>query len=129
MHVFFYSITNGSIGGRLGGGEILLLTSIGRKTGKKRTWALNYLKEDPDYVIIASNGGQPNNPGWYYNLKEKKKATIKIKKVELEVTSIIADKKERNRLWTKITQQYPFYADYQKKTTREIPVIILKSKS
>ena len=107
----------------------MLLTSIGRKTGKKRTWALNYLKEERDYVIIASNGGQSNNPGWYHNLKGKGCATIRIKNVELEVTSKIADKKERNRLWEKITQQYPIYADYQKKTTREIPVIILKPAS
>jgi len=129
LHVLFYRLTNGSFGGRISGAEVLLLTTIGRKTGKKRTWALNYFRDGPNYVVIASNGGQQNNPGWYYNLKGKEITSVQIKNVEQKIIPRIADNEERDRLWTKITKQYTFYADYQKKTDRKIPIIILKPTS
>jgi deazaflavin-dependent oxidoreductase (nitroreductase family) len=79
VHVFLYRLTGGRIGGSMWGFNLLLLTTIGRKSGKEHTTPLGCFDYEGGYVVAATNGGLPNNPGWYYNLKSKPQVTIQIK--------------------------------------------------
>jgi len=129
IHIFIYRQTNGSLGGSTGGAGVLLLTSKGRKTGKERITPLSFMMDGSNYVIIASNGGIKKNPGWFYNLKENKDVTIRIKDITKEVKATITSNNEQNRLWPIITARGPEYAKYQEKTSRKIPIVILSPKT
>lgn len=129
LHVFLYKRTNGSMGGSMGGSDVLLLSSTGRKTGKTRIAPLLFMMDSSNYIIIASYGGSDNNPAWYHNLRNSKETTIRVKEIIKEVNVTIASKDERNRLWPIITEWSPQYAKYQEKTSREIPIIILSPKT
>ncbi|MCI0609529.1 MAG: nitroreductase family deazaflavin-dependent oxidoreductase [Anaerolineae bacterium] len=121
-----YKISNGKIGGRLPGLEVLLLTTTGRKTGKQRTTPLGYFKDqEGSYVIIGSNAGFDTHPAWFYNLKSKPHVTIQVKDKQLEANAEIAGPDKRNQLWAHLVELAPFYDNYTKKTGREIPVVIL----
>jgi deazaflavin-dependent oxidoreductase (nitroreductase family) len=104
---------------------LVLLTHTGAKTGITRTNPLAYFRDGDRYVVIASKGGAPANPAWYYNLLANPKATIEVGTEELEVTAEPADPKERARLWSMITELNPAFQAYQEKTERTIPVIVL----
>src|SRR5215216_30351 len=104
---------------------LLLLTHTGAKTGKQRTNPLAYFRDGDRYVIVASKGGAPTNPDWYYNLLANPRASIEDGKEQLAVTAVPAGPDERSRLWAMITEKNPAFADYQRKTTRTIPVVIL----
>jgi len=104
---------------------VLLLTTTGRKSGKRRTTPLLYLEDAGRYVVVASVGGAPTHPAWYLNLRSDPSATIRIGRRELAVGAETAAPEERARLWARATQMYPQYDDYQAKTSREIPVVIL----
>ena len=104
---------------------VLLLTTTGRKSGKKRTTPLLYVEDAGRYVIIASVGGAPRHPAWYLNLRDNPAATIEIGRRTLAVTAETASPEERARLWPLATQMYSGYDDYQAKTSREIPVVVL----
>lgn len=129
IHIFLYKRTNGSMSGSMGGSDVLLLTSKGRKTGKTRIVPLLFMMDGSNYIIIASYGGSDHNPAWFHNLRSSKDATIRVKEIDKEVKAIVASKDERNRLWPIITDWSPQYAKYQEKTSREIPVIILSPKT
>ena len=126
LQVFFYRLTGGKIGGTFRGAPVLLLTTTGRKTGKKRTTPLLYVIDGDDLAIVASNGGRPKDPSWFFNLKKNPEAEIQIKKDLNKVRAKQSSSDEKARLWPLLTKMYPTYNDYQKKTTREIPVVILK---
>lgn len=126
MHVFFYRLTNGRIGGRFRGGPVLLLTTIGRKTGKKRTTPLLYVAEGNGYALVASNGGRPKDPSWWSNLKKNPNAEIQLKSKKSKMIARQASDEEKARLWPIVTKMYPTYDNYQKKTARKIPVVILE---
>ena len=104
---------------------VLLLTTTGRKSGKQRTTPLLYLEDAGRYVVIASVGGAPKHPAWYLNLLANPAATIEVGRRKLAVTASTASPEERARLWPLAVQMYRGYEDYQAKTTREIPVVIL----
>jgi deazaflavin-dependent oxidoreductase (nitroreductase family) len=125
LHVFLYRASGGRIGGRLKAAPVLLLTTTGRKTGKRRTTPLLYAEDAGRYVIIASVGGAPKHPAWYLNLSGDANATIQVGSRKLEVHADTAPPDERARLWTLMTRLYPGYDDYQAKTSREIPVVTL----
>lgn len=125
LHVFLYRASGGRIGGRFKAAPVLLLTTTGRKTGKRRTTPLLYTEDAGRYVIIASVGGAPKHPAWYLNLGGKADATIQVGGRTLEVHADTAPPDERARLWTLMTRMYPGYDAYQAKTTREIPVVTL----
>ena len=120
-----YRLTSGAVGGKMGGRPILLLTTIGRESGKERVTPLLYLPEGDHFVVIASNWGEANHPMWWLNLQANPRAKIQIGRKTIPVTARQAGPEERQRLWPVITSRYSNYADYQKGTTREIPVIIL----
>jgi F420H(2)-dependent quinone reductase len=126
IHVALYRASGGRLGGRVGKGvPVLLLTTTGRKTGKRRTTPLLYVEEGDRYVVVASVGGAPSHPAWYLNLRSNPAATIQVGGRKVVVTAETAGPEERARLWSRVTQMWPRYDDYQAKTRREIPVVIL----
>ncbi len=126
LHVALYRVSGGRIGGRFRNtAPVLLLTTTGRKSGKQRTTPLLYVEEAGRYVVIASVGGAPRHPAWYLNLRDNPAAEIQIGSRTVAVTAGTAPTEERERLWPLATQMYPQYDDYQAKTTREIPVVVL----
>ena len=104
---------------------LLLLTHRGARTGTERTNPLAYFRDGDDYVVVASKGGAPTNPDWYHNLLAQPDATIEVGTDELSVTARPADEQERERLWAMITSANPAFAEYETKTERRIPVMIL----
>jgi len=124
-HTFFYRLSGGKIGGRFSKSPVLLLTTTGRKTGKQRTTPLLYLKDADNLVLVASKGGAPTHPIWWLNLQAKPQAEVEIGRQKLAVLARQADAEERERLWPLLVAMYASYDAYQKKTTREIPVILL----
>jgi F420H(2)-dependent quinone reductase len=124
-HAGVYRATGGKLLGRMGKSPILLLNTVGRKTGRKRTSPLLYVMDGEDFVIIASKGGASTHPAWYLNLKANPDATVEIGDREVRVRAEEAASEEKVRLWQKMVEMYPTYDDYQTKTKREIPLLIL----
>jgi deazaflavin-dependent oxidoreductase (nitroreductase family) len=129
-HVRRYRETGGEVGHIWKeGSTILLLTTTGRKSGEPRTTPLIYAEDGDRYVIVASKGGAPDDPGWYKNL-------VKTPEVELQVLDDVfparartAEGEERDRLWRKVNEVWPHYDEYQTRTDREIPVVVLERTS
>ena len=126
VSVFLYRLTGGSFGGRVQGLNVLLLTSKGRKTGRKRTTPLGYFEQNGSYVITASNAGFDSNPAWFYNLKSNPQATIEIGREAMPVTAEIADPELREQLWSRLVALAPGYANYARRTERIIPLVLLR---
>ena len=111
--------------GSVAGMPVLLLTTTGRRSGKARTTPLTFFRDGTDLVVIASNGGADRPPDWSLNLKQNPRAVVEIGTDELSVTARTASEQDRERLWVGITATYAGYADYQERTTRHIPVVLL----
>jgi len=126
-HLALYSATGGRIGGRLGSLRVLLLTTRGRRSGQPRTVPLVYFEAGDRFVIIASNGGQAADPLWWSNLKQTPEASVQIGAEIRRVRARLASAEERARLWPRIKHENPAYAGYEKKTRREIPVVLLET--
>jgi deazaflavin-dependent oxidoreductase (nitroreductase family) len=126
LHATLYRLTNGRIGGRfIAGSPILLLTTTGRRTGKRRTRPLAYVRDGDRYVLCASNGGSPQHPGWYHNLCATRWAEIQVGPERLAVSARAADPTERSQLFPRFVQMYKGYAGYEHKTSRQIPLVLL----
>lgn len=125
LHTAIYRLTNGKIGGNMGGNKILLLNSIGRKSGKTRVSPLVYIEDNGRYVLAASNGGGPNHPGWYYNLLSTPNVTIELMGKMINVVAEMADEAEHKRLWAKLIADFDQFRQYQEKTERKIQLFIL----
>ncbi len=126
IHVLVYRLTGGKFGSEMRGFHMLLLTTTGRKTGKKRTTPLGYFEHDGGYIVIGSNAGLDTHPAWFHNLKSQPRATIQVKGRQLEVSAETADPGKRSQLWARLVEVAPGYADYAKQTNREIPLVILR---
>lgn len=124
-----YRLSGGSIGGSMRGAPILLLTTTGRKTGKRRTMPLLYLRDGENLVVTGSKGGDPRHPAWFLNLRASPEVEIEIGRERRAMRARVAHGEERQLLWTRLVEMYSSYADYQRKTTREIPVIVLEPAS
>jgi F420H(2)-dependent quinone reductase len=124
-HTGLYRATGGKLGGRMGKNPILLLNTVGRKSGKKRVTPLLYVVDGEDYVIIASQGGAPTHPAWFLNLVANPETTIEVGDLEVRVKAEEVDAEEKTHLWQKMVEIYPTYDDYQNKTEREIPLLVL----
>ena len=125
-HVRRYEETNGEVGHDWeGGAPCLILTTTGRKTGQERKFPLIYQEHDGSYVIVASNGGAPQHPGWYLNLRANPEVKVQVKGDRFTARARTATAVERARLWPKMTNVWPDYDEYQTKTDREIPVVVL----
>jgi F420H(2)-dependent quinone reductase len=126
IHVFLYRLSGGALGGHFRGLPVLLLTTVGRKTGKRRTVPLLYIRDGANYVITASNGGRNQNPGWWLNLQSNPQTTIEVATDKISVLAEQAIAEEKKLLWEKLVDKAHFYVDYQKRTKRDIPMVILR---
>jgi deazaflavin-dependent oxidoreductase (nitroreductase family) len=125
-HTALYRATGGRIGHRVPGAPpMLLLDHVGAKSGAKRTSPLVYVRDGEDLVLVASKGGHPKNPAWFYNLKANPDTEVQVGSQHRSVHARIANPEERKRLWPMALKTYGGYADYQKRTEREIPLVIL----
>lgn len=129
-HVKRYRETGGEVGHEWReGSTILLLTTNGRKTGEPRTTPLIYAEDGDWYVIVASKGGAPENPGWYRNLAKDPNVELQVKDDVFKARARTAEGEERERLWRKANEVWPHYDEYATKTDREIPVVVLERAS
>lgn len=125
-HVRVYRQTAGQRGYRWRGTTILLLSTRGRVSGKERTTPLIHRTDDDRWVVVASKGGAPDHPDWFRNLEANPEATIQVKAERIPVRARVAAGEERERLWKMMTEIWPAYEDYQARTRREIPVVVLE---
>ena len=124
-HVRQYESTGGKTGHDWNGASVLILHTRGRKSGETRKFPLIYGRHGDDYLIVASRGGSPENPGWYKNLLVHPDVKIQVRDAVLPVTARTASAAEKRRLWPIMTAQWPDYDKYQSSTTRDIPVVVL----
>lgn len=125
-HKHLYRLSGGRLGGTIGGNPVLLLTTTGRKTGELRTVALAHLEKSDAWVVIASFAGQPRHPGWWLNLLENPVGKVQKGPQVTEVRAREAEGEERERLWAAICEQEAGFAEYQTRTDRRIPVVVLE---
>lgn len=119
----------GRVGGQFEGAPLLLLHSTGAKTGAERLNPMMYQRVGDAYAVFASKAGAPTNPDWYHNLVANPEATIEVGTETKPVRARIAQADERSRIWETQKERYPGFAEYEQKTTREIPVVILEPRS
>jgi deazaflavin-dependent oxidoreductase (nitroreductase family) len=125
LFVSLYRLTNGRVGGHVAGLQVLLLTTIGRKSGEERTTPLGYFIREGNYIITASNAGRNANPAWFHNLRANPHVKIEIKNQHIDAEAHVAPPEKRASLWSTLIALSPWYANYSKKTNREIPMVIL----
>jgi len=125
-HVRQYEATNGKVGHDWNGTSCLVLHTIGRKTGATRKFPLIYGRDGADYVLVASKGGAPEHPGWYLNLVAHPDVAIQVWGDVIPVTARTGTPADKSRVWPIMTAQWPGYDDYQAKTRRDIPVVLLR---
>lgn len=124
-HVRVYRETAGERGYHWRGTTILLLTTKGRTSGEPRTTPLIHRTDGERWIVVASKGGAPAHPSWYENLKANPEATIEVLKETVPVVASTAEGEERARLWRLMSEVWPAYDEYQTRTDREIPVVVL----
>lgn len=110
----------------MGKSPVLLLTTIGRKSGLPRTTPLMYLADGAHIILVASNGGAEKHPLWWRNLLANPHAEVQIGREQVRMTARQATSEEHAQLWPRLVAMYGPYADYQKRTSREIPVVVLE---
>ena len=126
-HVEAYRRTNGAEGYEWkDGSHIILLTTIGHRSGEERTVPLIFGKDGDDYLIVASKGGADEPPAWYVNLEANPEVTVQDRADVFKATARTATPEEQARFWPIVTREWPPYDEYQTKTTRRIPVVVLE---
>lgn len=126
IHTTVYRLTGGRVGSSIGGMSMLILTTRGRRSGKAHVVPLGYLVDGDSYVVIASYGGSPKNPDWCLNLLSEPRAFVQVKGRRIAVTAQMAGGVDRRRLWAQLVEKAPLYQKYQERTTRQIPMVLLK---
>ena len=124
-HVRVYRETGGEHGYQWRGTQILLLTTTGRRSGEPRTTPLIHRTDAGRWVIVASKGGAPEDPAWFSNMQADPDATIQVLAEEIPVRMSVAEGEERERRWKLMTEVWPAYDEYQAKTDRTIPIVVL----
>lgn len=126
-HTAIYKWSGGRIGHKVPGlPPMLLLDHVGAKSGQARTSPLLYVLDGRNVVLVASKGGYPRNPAWFHNLMANPDTEVQIGTERRRVHARLARPEERPRLWRKAAEAYPSYDDYQERTEREIPLVILE---
>jgi F420H(2)-dependent quinone reductase len=129
VHRRVYRLSGGRFGGRIGRLPVLLLTTIGRRSGRPRTQPLAYTQAGDGYAVIASKGGAAQHPLWYLNLRANPLAEVTVGRETRRVRARDAQGEERERLWRALADLYPGYERYAQKTRRLIPVVVLEPAS
>lgn len=120
-----FRANEGKVGGRFEGKTLLLLHTRGARSGEERINPVAYVKDNSRYVVIASKGGAPTNPDWYYNLLANPLVTVEVGTDQFQARAEVTEEPERTRLYNKMVEMMPGFDDYRRKTTRKIPVITL----
>jgi deazaflavin-dependent oxidoreductase (nitroreductase family) len=127
LHRNIVRSTGGRVGGTGFGMPVVILTTTGRKSGKERTTVLTSPVQEGDRVVlVASYGGDDRHPAWYLNLRDNPEVTLEMKGTKRSMTAHAASADERADLWPKVVSAYKGYAEYQTKTEREIPLVVLE---
>ena len=121
-----FHANDGVVGGMFEGMNLLLLHHTGAKSGTERVNPLVYMRDGDNYVIFASKAGAPTSPDWYHNLRANPNATIEVGVQSIPVTARVAEDEERERLWSAQKAVAPQFAEYESKTDRVIPVVVLE---
>jgi deazaflavin-dependent oxidoreductase (nitroreductase family) len=120
-----FRANGGRVGGQFEGAPLLILHTVGAKTGQERVNPVMYQAVGDGYAVFASKAGAPDNPDWYHNLLANPQVRAEIGTQTIEATARVAGREERDRIWTAQKAAYPGFAEYETKTTRQIPVVIL----
>ena len=127
IHGTVYRLSRGRIGQHVPGAPpMLLLEHEGAKSGKRRSSPLAYLEDGENLVLVASKGGNPRNPAWFHNLKANPDTEVQVGPETRAVRARVAGRRERERIWPRVVELYDGYEDYQRRTDREIPLVILE---
>ena len=127
LHVAVYRATGGLLGHRVPfAPPMLLLDHVGARSGVHRTSPLAYVRDGENLVVVASKGGNPRNPGWFHNLRANPETTVQVGGERRRVRARLATPQERTRLWPRAVEAWGPYEAYQRRTTREIPLVILE---
>ena len=120
-----FRTSGGRVGGQFEGAPLLLLHTVGAKSGQERVNPVMYQAVADNFAVFASKAGAPTNPDWYHNLLANPRVSAEIGTQTIEADARVADEQERDPIWAAQKQAYPGFADYEQKTTRQIPVVIL----
>jgi F420H(2)-dependent quinone reductase len=123
---FLIRISGGKIGSKLGTQTVLLLHTVGRKSGRERVTPIAYFDCEDKYVLVASNWGRDKQADWFLNLQTHSRAIVEVRGASREVRARVTLDNEYERLWKFVTQRHPPYLDYQKMTARRIPIVLLE---
>ena len=127
LHTVAYRLSHGVVGHRVPGGPpMLLLDHVGAKSGTRRTTPLVYVRDGENVVLVASKGGHPRHPAWFHNLKANPDTQIQVGSRTIPVRARAATAQERPRLWKRAVEVYSGYEGYQRRTQREIPLVVLE---
>ena len=126
IHVGLYRLSRGKLGGRMRGFNVLLLTTTGRKSGKVFTVPLGLFDWPGGYLVVASNNGAPTHPAWYHNLKSQPQVTVQVLDQVIPVTAEVLTGEDRLQAWQQVITSAPSYAGYEEKTSRQIPLVLLR---
>ncbi len=121
-----FRANDGKVGGPFEGAPLLLLHTVGAKTGQQRVNPMMYQEVPDGYAVFASKGGAPDNPDWYHNLLAHPRVSAEIGTRTVELKARVADGDEREKIWAAQKDTYPGFAEYEQKTSRQIPVVILE---
>jgi deazaflavin-dependent oxidoreductase (nitroreductase family) len=124
-----FRANGGKVGGQFEGAPLLLLHTTGAKSGQARVNPMMYQADGDNYVVFASKAGAPTNPDWYHNLLANPRASIEVGDTTVNVVAHAAEDETRERLWSIQKERYPGFADYEAKTDRQIPVVVLEPES
>ncbi len=105
---------------------MLILTTTGRRSGEERSTPLIYGKHGDDHVVVASKGGAEEHPAWYLNLSEQPEVTVQVRGERFKARARTASAEEKPELWRMMTERWPAYDEYQRKTSRDIPLVVLE---
>jgi len=125
-HVRRYRETDGDVGYLWNGVPTLILTTTGRRSGEPHSTPLIFGQDGDDYVVVASKGGAPRHPDWYRNLVDHPEVDVQVKGDRFRARARTAEGDERRRLWKLMTDIWPAYDQYQQRTDRQIPVVVLE---
>jgi deazaflavin-dependent oxidoreductase (nitroreductase family) len=129
VHRAVYRTTDGRVGARLAGLPMCLLTTVGHKSGLRRSLPLACFEDGDDLIVVASNSGQDHDPAWWRNLQHRPEAEVQLGREHRRVIATRATAEEHARLWPWLKQRNPAYRRYEGRTARDIPVVILRSRA
>ncbi len=124
-----FRANDGKVGGQFANTPLLLLHTTGAKSGQPRVNPVAYVTDSKRYVVIASKGGAPTNPDWYYNIVANPEVSVEVGSEQFTARAEVAEEPERSQLYEKMAAKNPGFAEYQRKTARVIPVIVLTPES